>query len=57
MMRTRVLIAEDVDVLRGTLVALLELEDDLEVVAELASGDRIVPAALQRNPDVALLGH
>jgi len=55
MMRTRVLIAEDVDVLRGTLVALLELEDDLEVVAELASGDRIVPAALQRNPDVALL--
>ncbi|WP_226899580.1 response regulator [Nonomuraea phyllanthi] len=52
---TRVLIAEDADVVRDTLVALLELEDDLEVVAELASGDRIVPAALQHCPDVAVL--
>lgn len=54
-MHTRVLIAEDVDVLRDTLVALLELEDDLEVVAALVSGDRIVPEALERQPDVALL--
>jgi two-component system response regulator DesR len=54
-MRTRVLVAEDVEVLRDTLVALLELEGDLEVVAELASGDRIVPEALARHPDVALL--
>lgn len=54
-MRTRVLIAEDVTMLRDTLVALLELEVDLEVVAELASGDRIVAAALERHPDVALL--
>jgi two-component system, NarL family, response regulator DesR len=54
-MRTRILVAEDVDVLRDTLVALLELEDDLEVVAELASGGRIVPEALERHPDVALL--
>jgi two-component system response regulator DesR len=54
-MRTRVLVAEDVAVLRETLVALLELEADLEVVAELASGDRIVPEALARHPDVALL--
>ena len=54
-MRTRVLVAEDVEVLRETLVALLELEGDLEVVAELASGDRIVPEALERRPDVALL--
>jgi two-component system, NarL family, response regulator DesR len=54
-MRTRVLIAEDVPILRDTLVALLELEEDLEVVAELASGDRIVPAALERHPHVALL--
>lgn len=52
---TRVLIAEDVEVLRDTLVALLELEGDLEVVAELASGDRIVPEALESHPDVALL--
>jgi two-component system response regulator DesR len=54
-MRIRVLIAEDVDVLRDTLAALLELEDDLEVVAALALGDHIVPAALQHRPDVALL--
>lgn len=54
-MRTRVLVAEDVEVLRDTLVALLELEGDLEVVAALATGDRIVPEALERDPDVALL--
>jgi DNA-binding NarL/FixJ family response regulator len=54
-MSTRVLVAEDVDAYRDTLVALLELEDDLVVVAELASGDRIVPAALEHRPDVALL--
>jgi two-component system response regulator DesR len=54
-MRTKVLLAEDVDVVRETLVALLELEDDLEVVAALARGDRIVPEALERSPDVALL--
>jgi two-component system response regulator DesR len=51
----RVLVAEDVRILRDTLVALLALEDDLEVVAEFAAGDRIVPAALQHRPDVAVL--
>src|SRR5262245_55452037 len=51
----RVLIAEDMRILRDTLVALLELEDDLEVVAELASGDAIVPAALRCRPDVAMI--
>jgi two-component system response regulator DesR len=34
----RVLIAEDVRALRETLVALLTLEDDIEVVAEGAAG-------------------
>jgi two-component system, NarL family, response regulator DesR len=52
---TRVLVAEDVDDVRDTLVALLGLEDDLDVVAELASGDQIVPAALQHRPDVAVI--
>ncbi|MFI6738875.1 response regulator [Nonomuraea sp. NPDC050451] len=52
---TRILVAEDVDDLRGTLVALLELEDDLEVVAAPASGDRVVPAALHHRPDVAVI--
>ncbi|MGI5128034.1 response regulator [Pseudonocardia sp. CA-107938] len=54
-MQIRVLVAEDVDLLRETLVALLDLEDDIEVVASIATGDRIVPEALAHGPDVALL--
>src|SRR3954471_11717148 len=54
-MSTRVLIAEDVDVVRETLAAILDLEDGLQVIASLASGDRIVPEALRCRPDVALL--
>ncbi|MDF5755594.1 response regulator transcription factor [Spongiactinospora sp. TRM90649] len=52
---TRVLIAEDQGMLRGALAILLDLEDDLEVVAQVGSGDEIVPAALRVRPDVALL--
>jgi len=55
MVRTRILVADDVDAYRDTLVAVLELEDDFDVVAELASGDRVVAEALALNPDVALL--
>jgi two-component system response regulator DesR len=51
----RVLVAEDMHAYRDALVAILELEDDLEVVAEVASGDHVVSAALMYNPDVALL--
>jgi len=51
----RVLVAEDVRVVRETLIALLSLEEDIDVVASLTSGDRIMPAALRHRPDVALL--
>ena len=51
----RVLIAEDARVVRDTLVALLGLETDIEVTAAVAAGDQIVPAALEHQPDVALL--
>jgi two-component system response regulator DesR len=51
----RVLIAEDQSMVRGALRALLELEDDIEVVAEVGRGDEVVAAALQHRPDVALL--
>ncbi|GAA2662675.1 MULTISPECIES: response regulator transcription factor [Nonomuraea] len=51
----RVLIAEDVRILRETLAAVLELEDDLEVVAAVERGDQIVPAALESRPDAAVL--
>ena len=51
----RVLVAEDMRVLRDTLVAVLDLEDDLEVVAEIADGEAIVPAAIEKRPDVAVI--
>lgn len=51
----RVLIAEDMHLIRGALVALLTLEPDMEVVAELERGDHIVAAARELRPDVAVL--
>lgn len=51
----RVLIAEDMHMIRGALTALLRLEPDMEVVAELDRGDTIVAAALAAAPDVAVL--
>ena len=51
----RVLVAEDMRILRDTLVAVLDIEDDLDVIAAVATGDRIVPAALEHRPDVAVL--
>jgi two-component system response regulator DesR len=51
----RVLIAEDQTLVRGALRALLELEDDLTVVAEVGRGDEVVTAAREHLPDVALL--
>ena len=40
---------------RGALSALLGLESDIEVVAEVSRGDDVVPCALDVLPDVALL--
>jgi len=51
----RVLIAEDMHMIRGALVALLSLEDDMEVVAELERGDQIVATAERTQPDVAVV--
>jgi two-component system response regulator DesR len=51
----KVLLAEDMHMLRGALVALLELEPDIEVVATLSSGDQVVPTARDVRPDVAVL--
>lgn len=51
----RVLVAEDMRILRETLTAVLNLEDDLEVVAEVAAGDRIVQQAMLHRPDVAVV--
>lgn len=51
----RLLLAEDQAMVRGALVALLELEGDLEVVAQVGRGDEIVDAVKLHRPDVALL--
>ena len=51
----RVLIAEDQGMVRGALAALLALEGDIEVEAEVGRGDDVVPRALEVRPDVALL--
>lgn len=51
----RVLVAEDMHMIRSALVALLSLESDMEVVAELDRGDAIVQTALDTRPDVAVL--
>jgi two-component system response regulator DesR len=51
----RILLAEDVAMVRGALVALLELEPDLKVVAAVERGDEIVPAAQAHQPDIAII--
>ncbi|MEW2508694.1 response regulator transcription factor [Streptomyces sp. NPDC046870] len=53
--RIRVLLAEDQGMMRGALALLLGMEQDIEVVAQLGSGDGIVDAVLAHRPDVALL--
>jgi two-component system response regulator DesR len=51
----RILLAEDMHMVRGALVALLNLEDDLKVIAELERGDQILSAAREHRPDVAII--
>ncbi|MEW9527572.1 DNA-binding response regulator [Microbispora sp. NPDC049125] len=51
----RVMIAEDVRILRETLSAVLGLEDDLVVVAAVERGDDVVAAAAAAGPDVAVI--
>jgi two-component system response regulator DesR len=51
----RVLVAEDQSMVRGALRALLELEEDISVVAEVGRGDQVLAAAREHAPDVALL--
>jgi two-component system response regulator DesR len=51
----KLLLAEDQGMMRGALALLLDLEEDMEVVAQVPAGDQIVDAALAARPDVALL--
>jgi two-component system, NarL family, response regulator DesR len=51
----RVLVAEDMHIVRSALVALLETEDDLEVVASVERGDQVLDALSTTPVDVAVL--
>jgi two-component system response regulator DesR len=51
----RLLLADDEDLLRGALAALLELEEDLSVVAEATTSTDAVRLAREHRPDIAVL--
>ena len=51
----RVLVADDQALIRGAFAALVDLESDMTVVAQVGSGDDVLPAAMREHPDVALL--
>jgi two-component system response regulator DesR len=51
----KVLLADDQTLVRGALAAMLGLEPDIEVVAEVGSGDDVLPEARRTRPDIALL--
>jgi len=51
----RVMVAEDVPMMRDALVRLMGLEDDLDVVAAVGSGETVVATALRHQPDVAVI--
>lgn len=52
---TRVLLVEDLDLLRTALVSLLENEEDIEVLADMRSGLKAVSTAMRLRPDVAVI--
>ncbi|MFE0025255.1 DNA-binding response regulator [Amycolatopsis sp. NPDC059021] len=51
----KVMVAEDMHIVRGALVALLRLEPDIDVVAEVASGNEILPVARSAGVQVAVI--
>ena len=51
----RLLLADDEDLIRGALAALLNLEEDLQVVAEAATSTAAVHLAVEHRPDIAVL--
>ncbi|MFY1583925.1 response regulator [Micromonospora sp. WMMD734] len=51
----RIVIADDEELIRGALVALLSLEPDIEVVADVADGEAAIAAAVAHHPDLTLL--
>lgn len=54
-MSIRILLAEDENLIRGALAALLALEEDLVLVAQAATGDEALAMARKHRPDIAVL--
>jgi two-component system response regulator DesR len=54
-MTIRLLVADDQELVRSALCALLDLEEDFEIVASVGRGDEVTHAAKEHRPDVALL--
>jgi two-component system response regulator DesR len=51
----RILLADDENLIRSALASLLAIQDDLEVIAQAASGDEALAMARLHRPDVAVL--
>jgi DNA-binding NarL/FixJ family response regulator len=54
-MTIRVVVADDQALVRAGFVALLDAQDDIEVVAEADTGARALAAAREHRPDVVLM--
>ncbi|QYC43628.1 Transcriptional regulatory protein DegU [Nonomuraea coxensis DSM 45129] len=54
-MTIRVLLADDEHLVRGAIAALLDLEEGIQVVAQVGRGDEVVAAVSEHRPDVAVL--
>lgn len=57
MRRVRVVLVEDNEVFRDALELLLGMRDDVEVVASVGDGAAAVAAAVETQPDVALVDY
>lgn len=51
----RIIIAEDQRMLRGALGALLDLEDDIEVIGQAANGEEALELIESLKPDVSIM--
>ncbi|MGH3901588.1 MAG: response regulator transcription factor [Pseudonocardiaceae bacterium] len=51
----RVFLVIDMSLLRGALAAVLSSEDDIEVIAGMAMGDRVIPTAIRHRPDIVVV--
>src|SRR5947207_1923492 len=54
-MKTRILIADDHEMVRAGLISMLEKQKDLEIVGEAADGIAAVQAADEFSPDIVIM--